>query len=93
MVNDWVTEAAVYVLLAGADAVILHTPTPEIVPSVEHGPDDAKLTGAPTEDIALNENVLPYCTFGNCAKLIVCAVRLEPCGRIVNAPDTVLAAL
>ena len=98
MVNDWVTETALYDgrapgADAGAEAVILHTPTPEMVPLVEHGPEDVKLTAAPEEDVALNEKVLPYCTFGKVAKLIVCDVKLEPCGRIVNIPDTALAAL
>lgn len=91
--NDWVTEAALYVLLPGADAVIVHTPTAVVVPLVVHGPDAAKLTGWLAEDDALNENVLPYGTSCNSAKLIVCDCVLEPCGRIVNVPDTALAAL
>jgi hypothetical protein len=82
MLNDWVSEAALYDGLAlgadaGADAVILHRPTPVmapvavpvVVPTV-HGPDAVKVTGS--EAVALTENVLPYCTFGNGAKLIVC---------------------
>ena len=97
MVKDWVTEAALYDGLApgsdaGADAVTLHTPTPEIVPVFEHGPVVAKLTGRLDEDVALNENVLPYCTFGSVAQVIVCDRVLDPCGRIVNVPDTALAA-
>jgi hypothetical protein len=77
MVKDWVTEAALYVafpvLYAGADAVIVHKPTPVVLPLVMHGPDAVKLTVCPGgEDDALNENVLPYCTFGNCGKTIDC---------------------
>jgi hypothetical protein len=78
MVNDWVTEAALYELFAGADAVIAHVPTPVILPLAVHGPDAAKLTAKPEEDNALNENVLPYCTVGNCGKWIVCDCRFEP---------------
>ena len=95
--NDWVTEAALYVPLPGADAVIEHTPTPVglplVLPFVVHGPDAMKLTGRPEVDVALKENVLPYCTACNGAKLIVCDCVLEPCGRIVKVPDTALAAL
>jgi hypothetical protein len=64
--------------LAGADAVIVHTPTPVMLPAVVHGPDAEKLTVKPAEDDALNENVLPYCTAGNCGKRMVCDCRLEP---------------
>lgn len=95
--NDWVAEAALYELLptvpAAADAVIMHGPTPVVLPPAVHGPVAVKLIGSPVEDDALNENVLPYCTFGNCAKLMVCDCVLEPWGRIVNVPDTELAAL
>jgi hypothetical protein len=97
MVNDWDTEAALYAVFpwvaAGAEAVIVHRPTPVVLPLVVHGPDVAKLTVWPTEDDALNENVLPYCTFGNCAKEIVCDFVVEFSGRIANVPDTELAAL
>ena len=93
MVNDWVSEAALYVLLLGADAVMEQTPTPLTVPFAAQCPDAVKLTGRPAEDDALNENVLPYCTFCNGAKLIVCDIVLEPCGRTMNVPDTVFAAL
>jgi hypothetical protein len=97
MVNDWVAEAALYELLptvpAAAAAVIMHGPTPVVPPLVVHGPDAVKLTGSPAEDDALNENVLPYCTFGNCEKLIVCDCVLEFAARIVNVPDTELAGL
>jgi hypothetical protein len=90
MVNDWVTEAALYVLLfgagpVGADAVILHKPAPVVVPLAApvvvftvHGPDAEKLTGSEAEDDALTENPLPYCTFGNGPKLIVCDCVVEP---------------
>jgi hypothetical protein len=97
MENDCVAEAALYVLLptvpAGADAVIEHGPTPVVPPLTVHGPDDVKLTGSPEEDDALNVNVPPYCTLGNCAKLMVCDCVSEPAGRIVNVPDTEFAAL
>ena len=83
MVNDWDSEAALYmtlfVLYAGAEAVIVHKPTPVVLPFVMHGPDAVKLTVSPGgEDDALNENVPPYCTFGNCGKTIVCDCVLEP---------------
>ena len=82
MENDWDAEAALYEKLptvpASADAVILHVPTPVVLPLTVHGPDAVKLTGSPAEDDALNEKVLPYCTFGNCGKLIVCDCVLEP---------------
>ena len=89
MLNDWVSEAALYDGLApkadaDADAVILHTPTPVMAPvavpvvaPTVHGPDAVKLTGC--DAVALTRNVLPYCTFGNCAKLIVCDCVLESC--------------
>ena len=80
-------------MFAGADAVIEHTPIPVTVPLVLHCPDAVKLTPKPEEDVALNEKVLPYCKFCNCGKLIVCDCVLEPCGRIVNVPDTEFAAL
>ena len=80
-------------LFAGADAVILQTPTPVTLPDVLHGPDAVKITVRPEDEDALNENVLPYCTSCNCVKVIVCDCRLEPCGRIANVPDTGLAAL
>ena len=63
---------------AAAAAVIVHKPTPVVLPLVVHGPDFVKLTGSPEEDDALKANVLPYCTFGNCAKLMVCDCVLEP---------------
>jgi hypothetical protein len=82
MENDWDAEAALKVLLptvpAGTDAVIVHGPTPVVLPLVVHGPDAVKLTGSPEEDDALNENVLPYCTVGNCGKLMVCDCAVEP---------------
>jgi hypothetical protein len=81
------------VLFPCADAVIVHTPIPVVPPLAVHGPDAVKLTGRPAEEDALNENVLPYCTLCKGAKLIVCDIVLEPCGRIVNAPDTELAEL
>jgi hypothetical protein len=77
-VNDWATEAALYVLFPGTDAVIVHKPAPVVVPLVVHGPDAVKLTGCPAEDDALNENVPPYCTFCNVAKLIVWGVVVGP---------------
>jgi hypothetical protein len=64
-----------------------------MVPFVEHDPDAMKLTDRVDEDVALNENVLPYCTFGSVAQVIVCAFKPEPCGRIVNVPDTAFAGL
>ena len=79
--------------MAGADAVILHRPTPVVVPFVVHGPDAVNVTDKPEEDVALKENVLPYCTSARRAQLIVCDCRLEPWGRIVNPPDTGSAAL
>jgi hypothetical protein len=82
MENDWDAEAALYEKLptvpASADAVILHGPTPVVLPLAVHGPEAVKLTGSPDDEDALNENVLPYCTFGNCGKLIVCDCVSEP---------------
>ena len=78
MLNDWTTEAALYVLLAEADAVMVHTPTPLMLPLIVHGPDAEKLTAWPDEDDALNENVLPYCTLGNCGKRMVCDWVFDP---------------
>jgi hypothetical protein len=78
MLNDWTTEAALYVLFAGADAVMVHNPTPVMAPLVVHGPDAAKLTARPEEDDALNENELPYCAIGNCGNRMVCDCRLDP---------------
>ena len=87
-------------LFPAADAVILHTPTPLVAPvavpvvgPTVHGPDAVKLTDRPAEDDALTENVPPYCTLCNAGKVIVCDVVLEPCGRIMNVPETGLAAL
>jgi hypothetical protein len=78
ILNDCTTEAALYVLLAGADAVMVHTPTPVMPPLAVHGPDAVKLTARPDEDDALNENVPPYATPGNCGKRMVCDCRLDP---------------
>jgi len=65
-----------------------------VAPLPVHGPDAAKLTVWPGGlDDALNENVLPYCTLCKGGKVIVCDVVLDPCGRIRNVPETVLAAL
>lgn len=105
IVNDWLTEAALYVLLfgagpAGADAVILHKPAPVVEPLAEpvvaptlHGPEAEKLTGSEAEDDAVTENPLPYCTLGNGAKVMVCGCVVEPAGKMVNVPDTGVAAL
>ena len=78
---------------AATDAVILQTPAPFILPAFVHGPDAVKLTGRPDEADALNENELPYCTFGSEAKLMVCDLALEPCGSTMNVPDTEFAGL
>jgi hypothetical protein len=107
--NDCVTEAALYVVLLfadcppGADAVILHTPTPvmvtvavPVVAPTEHGPDAGaeKLTGSPDNDDALTEgDPLPYTTFAKGPKLMVCDWMLEPLGRIENVPETESAAI
>jgi hypothetical protein len=86
--NGWLAEAALYVLFPGAEAVMVHKPTPVVVPLVVHGPEAENITVCPEEAVALNGNVPPYCTFGNGPKLMVCDRRLEPLGRIVNVPDT-----
>jgi hypothetical protein len=64
---------------AGAVAVIVHLPAPVVVPvavpvvaPTVQGPLAAKVTPAPDEEVALTENPLPYCTPGNCERLIVC---------------------
>jgi hypothetical protein len=81
-----------------ADAVILHTPTAVVVtvlPVTVHGPiaGAVKLTVCPEGKVdALTENELPYWTFCNCAKLIVCDCVVEPAGSIVNDSDTEFAA-
>ena len=79
LLNDWVKAAALYDGLApgadaGADAVILQRPTPVTAPEAAlvvaptvHGPDAVKVTGI--VEVALTENVLPYCTFGNVAEV------------------------
>jgi len=89
MVNDWVSEAALYVLLLGADAVMEQTPTPLTVPFAAQCPDAVKLTGRPAEDDALNENVLPYCTFCNGAKLIVCDDKGTDAGNLLCQHEAV----
>ena len=104
MLNDCVTEAALYVMLFACppdcDAVILHRPAPVIVtvvPLTEHGCPLAgpeKLTGSPEFDVALTAKGLPpYCTLGNVPKVIICDCVVEPCGRMVKVPDTGVAAL
>jgi hypothetical protein len=80
------------VLLPICEAVIVHCPTPVVVPLVVHGPADAKVIASLELDDALNENVLPYCTFPTGAKVIVCDCRVEPAGSIVNDSDTEFAA-
>jgi hypothetical protein len=67
-----------FALYAGADAVIVHKPAPVVLPLVVHGPEFVKLTVWPTEDDALNENPLPYCTLGNGPKVMVCGCAVEP---------------
>jgi hypothetical protein len=55
------------------------------------GPE--KVTGSPV-DVALTENpVLPYCTLGTGPQVMVCDCVVDPCGRMVNVPDTGVAAL
>jgi hypothetical protein len=104
MLNDCVTEAALYVLLfafpAGAVAVILHRPAPvmvTVVPLTEHGCPLAgpeKLTASPELDVALTvKGLLPYCTLGNAPRLMDCDCVVEPCGRIMKLPDAGVAAL
>ena len=78
---------------AGADAVIRQIPTPVVIPKTVHGPEAVKLIGKPAEDDAFNKNVLPYCKFARGVKLIVCGDVVALAGRIVNVPDTLLAAL
>ena len=71
--------------MPGADAIILHTPTPLMAPAAVpvvaptvHGPDAVKLTGSPEVDDALTENPPPYTTFDKAEKLIDCDCVLEP---------------
>ena len=89
MLNDSVTEVALYVLLftcpAGAVAVIWHRPAPvmvTVVPLTEHGcplAGPAKLIVSPELDIALTvKGLLPYCALGNVPKVIVCDLAAEP---------------
>ncbi|HKR27530.1 MAG TPA: hypothetical protein VJS11_08745, partial [Acidobacteriaceae bacterium] len=54
-----------------------------------------KLTGSPEGlAVALTENpMLPYCALGAGPKVMVCDFRFEPCGRMVNVPETGVAAL
>ena len=89
-------------LLAGAVAVILHKPAPLVVPlavlavlATAHGPfaGAEKLTGSPDVDVPVTENPLPYCTGGKAPRVMVCDCTFEPCGRMVNVPDTGVAAL
>lgn len=103
--NDRVCEAALYMELpdcpAGAVAVILHKPAPVTVPfavlvdvPTVHGPDAVKLTGSPDVAVAVTVNtLLPYCTLGSGPKVMFCDCVVEPCGRIMNVPDTGVAAL
>jgi hypothetical protein len=68
----------------------VHGPTPEVLPLAVvvppeavtllsvHGPVAETLTSAPTFDVALTENPLPYCTFGNGPKVMVCGCAVEP---------------
>jgi hypothetical protein len=84
---------------AGADAVIVHRPTPVVVtvavPVVAptwHGPTAPKVTPSPEFEEALTEKVLPYCTFGKLENVIVCGCVVEPAGSIVNDSDTEFAA-
>ena len=103
MVNDSTVVAALYAMLlivpAAAVAVTVHRPAPVVVPVavpvVEltvQGPLAAKVTPMPVEEVALTENPLPYCTPGNCERLIICDCVVAPEDRIVKDPDTELAA-
>ena len=65
-------------MFAGADAVIVHKPTPVVAPLVVHGPEAANVTVCPEEAVALNKKAPPYCTFCNCGKVMVCDWMLEP---------------
>ena len=46
-------------MLLGANAVMVHTPAPVVVPLAVHGPDVEKVTANPEEDDALGENLPP----------------------------------
>ena len=65
-------------LFPAADAVIMHTPTPLVVPLIPQGPDAANVTASPEEAVAASENVPPYWILGKIGKLIVCDCRFEP---------------
>ena len=71
----------------GADAVTLHLPAPVMaiaLPPVRlHGPDVVKVTVKPEgEAVAVTgTGVLPYCTVGNCGKLMVCEVVVRIIGH------------
>ena len=65
-------------LFPGAIAVIVHKPTPVVAPPVVHGPEAENVTVSPEEAVALSEKVLPYCTFGNGPRVMVCDWMLEP---------------
>ena len=103
MVNDSTAVVAPYATLfivpASAVAVIVHLPAPvvapvavPVVPLTLHGPEAAKVTPIPEEEVAYTENPLPYCTPANCERLIVWVCVLWPEDRIVKDPDTELAA-
>jgi hypothetical protein len=85
MLSDCVSEAALYVLLLFAVAVILHRPAPvmvTVVPLTEHGCPLAgpeKLTGSLELDVALIVKGLPpYCALGNDPKVMVCDCVVDP---------------
>jgi hypothetical protein len=73
--------------------MIVHEPTPVIVPlAVVVPPTDVTLlrvhgfplagaetlTVAPTFDVALTENELPYCTLDKGPKVMVCGCAVDP---------------
>ena len=83
----------------GADAVTLHVPAPVIctvlfVVELLQGPEVLKVIGKLDVVVAFSvTGLLPYWTFANCGKLIVCETIFESAETIMNVPETGAAAL
>ena len=65
------------------------------LPMRAQGPDVVKVTVNPDGDAValMGTGALPYCTFANCGKLMVCETVFELAETIMNVPDTGVAAL
>ncbi len=77
----------------GAFAVIVHVPTPVVVPLELQGPIVVKVIGIPELSLAFGVKLVPYWMLGNCGKFMTCGIVPEFSRTIANVAETGVAAL